>query len=158
MSIEFYVWEFGQSIAMLSTCFEQESSPDIFDNQPEKQKLCSWWNFKSIECRMCLLRDRHSQKVFARCTAEQNTGEQDIHISTPATRLVMTVKTWLSTLSEDKTHRILETKGASKYFFLRRVMYAVKLEYCLGWKLCDLNSLQCILNLCSKTNTCTHVT
>lgn len=73
-------------------CFEQGSSLDIFENQPEKQKLCSWWNFKSIGCWMCLLRDRHSQSVIARCTAEKNIGEQNIHISTAAARLVMALK------------------------------------------------------------------
>jgi hypothetical protein len=41
---------------------------------------------------MCLLRDRHSQNFIARCTAEQNIGEQDIHINTPAARLVVAVK------------------------------------------------------------------
>jgi hypothetical protein len=41
---------------------------------------------------MCLLRDRHSQSVIARCTAEKNIGEQNIHISTAAARLVMALK------------------------------------------------------------------
>jgi len=41
---------------------------------------------------MCLLRDRHSQKVIARYTAEQNIGDRDIHFITPAAPLVMAVK------------------------------------------------------------------
>jgi len=41
---------------------------------------------------MCLLRDRHSQKFIARYTGEQNIGDRDIQIITPAARLVMAIR------------------------------------------------------------------